>query len=118
MAIAPASSRRSSQRQQQLRLWTQHSRQHFSTATSRQVIGVQHIAMLAKYPLAQRLLTYSRLRAVLKVEETVKKFLMDASQATLEFPPSTANYQVSAVHVLYSKHPLLQQLALYQEGAC
>jgi hypothetical protein len=55
---------------------------------------------------------------VLKVEETVKKFLMDASQATLEFPPSTANYQVSAVHVLYSKHPLLQQLALYQEGAC
>jgi hypothetical protein len=40
------------------------------------------------------------LRAVLKLEETVKQFLMDAIQTTLEFPPSTSNYQVQLLFVM------------------
>lgn len=41
------------------------------------------------------------LRAVLKLEETVKQFLKDASQTTLEFPPSTSNYQVILARYLW-----------------
>jgi hypothetical protein len=41
----------------------------------------------------------SLLLAVLKLEETVKQFLLDASQTTLEFPPSTSNFEVILVTV-------------------
>lgn len=32
--------------------------------------------------------------AVLKLEETVLEFMADSSKSSLEFPPSTSNYEV------------------------
>jgi hypothetical protein len=36
--------------------------------------------------------------AVLKLEETVLEFMADSSKSSLEFPPSTSNYEVCPQH--------------------
>ncbi|WIA43966.1 hypothetical protein OEZ86_010355 [Tetradesmus obliquus] len=66
-------------------------------------------------PALKAALLDSNRETVLKLEETVKQFLKDASQTTLEFPPSTSNYQRLLEHKV-SQHHHLSTSTAFENG--